>query len=142
MSKKYIKQTEERTNYLTGEVTERVRHLVETTTAEKFIKVYLNFISGELNLKDYEKAFILEIFPRVNYETNKVTLLLDDKTEIANKLKRSVSHINNMITSLKKSNVLVQVSRGKYMLNPEYFFRGDEIQRGNIINIFKQYIIK
>lgn len=141
MSKTTFKQLKEVLNHETGEITQSVKYLVERTTNEKFMKVYLNFISGELHLKDYEKSFILELFPRVSYETNKVTLLLDDKTEIAKKLGKSVSHINNMITNLKKSKVLVLVSRGKYMLNPEYFFRGDEIQRGAVITLFKQYII-
>lgn len=142
MSKKYIKQTHTTENYETGEIATSTKVLVEHTTADKFIKVYLNFVGAELDLKDYEKAFIYELFTRVSYESNKVTLLLADKQEIATKMRRSVSHINNMITALKKSNVLVLVSRGRYMLNPEYFFRGDEVVRGAVLEIYKQFRIE
>lgn len=142
MAKKLYTSVDTTIDYGTGEIKESTKRMVQTTTVEHFMKVYLNFLTGELNLKDYEKSFIMELFPRVGYETNKFTLLLDDKQEIATKLGKSVSHINNTITALKKSNVLVVVSRGKYMLNPTYFFRGDEIVRGKVLEVYKQFIIK
>lgn len=93
----------------------------------KFFKVYIKEMSDIYDLKVPKVLF--ELVSRSN-RGGIIELTTHVKKQIMKKTKlKSVYHLNNLICHYRKHKVFLDISRGTLLLNPEYFFKGDEQSR-------------
>jgi len=117
---------EERTtiNQETGEITEQ--QVVKQHKAEVepgYIKLYLQDIAYLHNLPSNTPQIVFELLQFVDYN-QEIILTKRRKEQIAKTLDKSLSHINNSITTLIKSEVLIKIDRQTYQLNTYLFGKG------------------
>ena len=111
-------------NEKTGETT-------ETSTTKQFkaevepsyIKLYLEDIAYLYNLPSNTPQIVFELLQFVDYN-QEIILTKRRKEQIAKTLDKSLSHINNSITTLTKSEVLIKIDRQTYQLNTYLFGKG------------------
>lgn len=72
-----------------------------------------------------------------------MAILKDDKEKWADEIGCSLRTIDNCLSALIKKKLLLSGgSRGKYMLNPEYYFKGSSADRRKILNLQVTYEIE
>ena len=125
-SPKTLATYEERTtiNQETGEITEQ--QVVKQHKAEvepSYIKLYLQDIAYLHNLPSNTPQIVFELLQFVDYN-QEIILTKRRKEQIAKTLDKSLSHINNSITTLIKSEVLIKIDRQTYQLNTYLFGKG------------------
>lgn len=126
----------------TGELQTIERHITKKVESREFIKVYLDDISGIIGIgSGLERDILTHFFKMATHGTNEFPLGIYYKKKIAASLKTSVEYINNTITKFVKSEILIRRGKGVYILNPEYFFKGDEIARNQVARLVLEYNI-
>lgn len=113
------------TDHTTGEIVSTQKTVVKKVTSREFIKVYTEDISNLHKLSSLEAGTLHYCFKCCGYD-NKVTLLKEDKEKIALMCNASLDSVYNTISKLNKLGWLKMVSRSRYILNPNYFWKGDE----------------
>lgn len=116
---------------------------------DEFIMIYLQDISGFLRIDNGTQIKLLAIlWKEVNYnnsETNNgnvITALLDDKKRWAEYLNVTTRTIDNTISALVKKQLLLPEARGKYKLNPQYFFKGSSKDRMKMLDLRINYDVE
>lgn len=134
MSKKIYESIDRTFDKDTGEIVHIRSRTTRKTSTEQFIKVYLKDISGYLGLDSITHYKVLaEIWRKADYETNQIILIKSIKEEIAKQINLVIQTVNNAIIQLHKKGLLIRKNKSTYILNPNIFFKGDEIQRANVI---------
>ncbi len=97
---------------------------------DQFVKVskYLNVIFAYRNIPLTLVPISLLFAQRMEYKTNRLTLLKDDKEEIAAMLQMSLKRVESLIMSCKRYDIIRPVARGKYEVNGYLFSTGDYIE--------------
>lgn len=109
---------------------------------DDFIKVYLKDISGIIKLNNsVDFRVLLALWEISEYNTNEVILIKSKKAEIAKKLNVKLQTINDSLSRLKKKEIIISKERSVYILNPLYFFKGDEMQR-DVIQLNINYVFE
>lgn len=142
-------------DFETGELIESTRqstHEMECfrkCTNDEFIMVYLKDLSGFLNIDNATQIKLLSIIWReVNYnnpelnEGNVLAILKDDKERWAKALEVTTRTIDNALSALVKKKLLLSDARGKYKLNPLYYFKGTSKDRKRILDLKVTYDIE
>lgn len=133
------KQTNE-INQETGKVTTVRQEFTKVVERDKFIQVYLEDISGLLQVdsKVYLKILI-EIWKQAQYNENRVILIKPIKQDIADSVKCSIKTVNNGVTELVKLKLLLRQDKSVYYLNPKLFFKGSHDKRVKCIQSMVNY---
>lgn len=139
----------------TGEVldtTTKSTHKIEEykkCKPDEFVMVYLQDLSGFLKLENATQIKLLSfIWKEVGYnnpetnEGNVIAILKDDKERWANILDVSVRTIDNALAALTKKKLLLSEARGKYSLNPKYYFKGSTKDRAKVLEMKITYQIE
>lgn len=120
--------------------------IVKKVSADKFIRVYLEDIAGLIRLSDGEIKMLQAIWEISEYNTNRVNLSSGVKKDIEEKMLANgkaikIKSMNNIISRLSKRGILIPVPdrTAVYILNPKYFWKGEEIERGNTFKLTLQY---
>ena len=120
--------------------------IVKRVSSDKFIRVYLEDIAGLIRLSDGEMKLLQAIWEISEYNTNKVVLSSAVKKDIEEKMLANgkaikVRSMNNIISKLSKRRILIPIPdrTAMYILNPKYFWKGEEIERGKTFKITLQY---
>lgn len=71
-----------------------------------------------------------------------MAILKDDKERWSKEIGCSVRTIDNCLATLVKKQLLLSESRGKYKLNPLYYFKGSSVDRRRILNLQVAYEIE
>lgn len=139
MAKKIQEFVDERVDTSTGEILSRTtKTFVRNTSAEDFIQVYLNDLSGLFALNGKIEHNLLSLLWRdTGFNTNKIFLLKPQKEAYAIEMDCKLDSINNAIISIVKKGLLLREERGNYYLNPKYFFKGETSRRKIIISYLK-----
>ena len=116
----------------TGEITDRrkrtrTKRVSKVKETDEFVKVskYLNVIFAYQGIPLNLVPISLLIAQRMEFKTNRIVLLKDDKEELAQMLNMSVVRVNALIQDLKKYDILRPISRGKYEVNSYLYSTGD-----------------
>lgn len=116
---------------------------------DKFAMMYLKDISGILKLETKaEYKTLISLVHRSSYNTNEVRTMIDVKQEIAKEGEISIDSVEKAIISLAKKNILIRKMsenkpvRGVYILNPSYFFKGEDLERAKVIQVVLEYVIR
>lgn len=118
----------------TGAVVERTEHFVKEVKREDFIKFYASHTGVLLELKDHELRLMLALLEHMKYN-NAIFMTKETKAVIGKALGRSPQRISDTLTQLVKKEALYRMSNGHYTMNPDLFFKGDDMNR---IALFKR----
>lgn len=129
-----------------GQVIDIQHKVTKKLERDKFAMIYLKDISGIIGLNSKgEFRTLLALVARAAYNTNEIRVALDVKTDIAKETELSINSVDKAVVSLTTKKVLLRKKlngkelRGVYILNPKYFFKGEDIERAKIIQIVFQY---
>lgn len=135
MSHKYkTHHKEEVTRYDpdTGEVSVSTRTQVFKAVAEpSFVKMYIDDISKLSNIGSTATKLLFAMVKRVGYDSV-ITLAPYIKKEMCKEMGiKSAQTVENALGELKKNKLITNIGRGTFMLNPEFFARGqwNEIEK-------------
>lgn len=142
MGKKVYESTETIINEQTGEVIQTKNVQTRRVRAERFMQVYIKDISSLYSLNETHLKVLMELWSLSKFNTNEVFLSKTRKDDIAKRIKKSLSGVNNSISQLCKRGLLLRRARQEYILNPKIFFKGEQIKRGKVIEVFTSYKIK
>lgn len=112
---------------------------------EEFIMVYLQDLSSFLRIDNATQIKLLALIWRDIAYTNPqsngnvMAILKDDKERWSKEINCSVRTIDNCLATLVKKKLLLSESRGKYKLNPLYYFKGSNTDRRRILNLTVEY---
>jgi hypothetical protein len=82
-------------------------------------------------------------FPEGENELSTFTALKDDKDRWADKLKiKRGKTIDNTLTGLRQKNIIIQIARSKYAINPKYFHYGALKDREGLMELIIKYQMK
>ena len=111
----------------TGEVTERRWITKQTIKTEKFIKYYAESLILIEWLTNGQYRILFELGKISEYNTNKVSLDKEKREEIAKSCQ--MASLNQAISILTRSNILIKKSSTLYVINPRILFNGEETER-------------
>ena len=136
-----------------GEILSETQEITQIFTtkvsAEKFMQVYLNDLSGLFQLNNTTEIKLLTLMWRdseYNAENsdigNKILTIKDTKEMWAKEMDSSLGTINNTITKLASKGLLISKpkARSVYYLNPQYFFKGNSKDLPKVKQVLMQYI--
>lgn len=124
-------------NTNTGEIISGVS-TVKYDNIDDFIMCFLSSIKEVTSLDGNSIRVLLFCwkFSSFNYNIPEANIIVND-VDFKNNLRKngldlSDASINNAINKLYKANMLQKKCRGKYMLNPKYFFKGTLVNRSKL----------
>lgn len=127
---------------ITGEVIRYEKRFTKNVVAEEFIRVYLEDISGLMRLNgDVEFKVLLWLWKYTDWNNGDIYVEKTRKEEIAEFIGVKSQSVADALTRLVKKDILVKTKRTFYMLNPKYFFKGDDITRSKILSVNINYNI-
>lgn len=107
-----------------GEVHQReVTQSYSIPTEDDYIKIYIKHINYLSNLPSGMEGLIYELIKCVGYG-NRVIVNSHIKRQIAGSLGKSFNTVNQYITKLSDSKILIREARGTYYLNPLFYGKG------------------
>lgn len=136
---------------LSDTLTSRTKHTItKRVTPDAFVQVYLKDLANVYEIKSRCQVNLLLVlcteakFPDgEGQELSTFTALKDDKDRWADKLKiKRGNTIDNALLGLRKRNVVVQVARSKYAINPEYVHYGALKTRDSLVELIIKYKVK
>ena len=116
----------------TGELLSQEIKTIKKVKADEFIQVYLNDMSGMMNITSKSELRVLLYFWKYstyvtdNQPGNMVSINSVMMKNISEEMDINIQSIRNIISSLKKKSLIIadKNGRGVYYLNPTYFFKG------------------
>mgnify|MGYP001110011679 CR=1 FL=1 len=123
--RKLIRDTvTEKVDHTTGEICETTREqIIQIPNEPPFVKLYIEDLRCLHRLPPKSSALLYELVKRVDYE-GMVGLTTMIKKTIAETLSTSVASIDNQLSKLIMTNIILRIGRGTYMLNPSLFAKG------------------
>lgn len=106
-----------------------------------FIKIYLQDLSSFLRIDNATQIKLLALIWRDIDDSNTLIIIKDVKDKWSNEIGCSIRTIDNCLAALVKKELLFNISRSKYSLNPKYFIKGDSIGKINQLNLQINYEI-
>ncbi len=120
-------------NQDSGSITRQTKRTIKKSKIEptdEFIKVskYLNTIFAYNNIPLSLVPISLLFAQRMEFKTNTLYLLIDDKKEIAEMLQVSTDRVNKLIRECKKYDIIRPIARGKFEVNSFLFSTGSIVE--------------
>lgn len=138
---------------VTGEVIVKTGSKTVTITKKvknhnEFIMVYLEDMSPFLQLKNSSQIGVLALMwrdsqynnPTFN-EGNIIAILKDDKEKWAKELNVGIRTIEGALTELSKKGLIQSITKGKYRLNANVFWKGSNNDREQHLKLNINYKI-
>ena len=125
-SKKVV-YSESRTvvDFKTGEIAGETKNTtIRIPTEPAYIKMYIDDLCAIENVPNALKSTLLALLKKLDY-AGYITLSKRFRKEVCKELKIEDGTLRNRLTALCKSNLLHRDSTNEYMVNPNYFARGD-----------------
>jgi hypothetical protein len=142
MSKNYYEQVESIIDHETGEVTEVKKTVKRRVARDKFIMLYLKDISSIIGLATKsEFKVLMSICNMAKYNSNEVILIKPKKEQIAEETGLNYDNVKNTISRLHKKEILIRTASSTYLLNPKYFFKGEETERAKALKLVFEYTL-
>jgi len=90
---------------------------------DDYIKIYIKHINYLSNLPSGLESLIYELIKTMNYG-NQIILNSHIKRGIAENIGKSFNTVNQYITKLSESKIIIREGRGIYYLNPLFYGKG------------------
>jgi len=128
-------ETEEIIDNETGEIKESKKFSkVSIPKEENYIKIYIKHINYLNDLPNGLDPLIYGLIKRVGYN-NQIVINSSIKREISKEIDKSFNTVNQYITKLVKSKIILRKDVGIYVLNPIFYGKGNWT---DIIDLRKQ----
>lgn len=112
------------TDFTTGEVHSRSQEIIYSLPPEEsFVKCYLEDLGWFNQLSKSCPEVLFHLLKRMDY-SNKVSVFIDDKQELATLVNGTVKLIEKCVQELYQKGLLIRYARGKFIVNPKYFGKG------------------
>jgi len=123
-------------NEESGELTAVRREIVKKVQKEKFGIVYLETVLQLLGIKSATHLRVMiSLWSISEMDTNRIILVKSIKQELAEKTGYKIGTIQNSISFLSRKKILIHKDTSVYILNPKYFFRGNEMARAKTVEL-------
>ena len=124
-----LEETYDEFNEGQGDMKQYKRRTIQKSSiqpTDEFIKVskYLNTIFAFNNIPLNLVGVSLLLAQRMEFKTNIIYLLKDDKEEMAEMLNVKLNTIEKLLSDCKKHNIIKPIARGKYEVNSFLFSTG------------------
>ena len=117
-------ETQEKIDYVTGEVIEHSRSSFTMKEQEPpFVKLYISHITSIYDLPKNSSPVLLEIAKRIGYD-NIICINKFIREAIAKACGMKEHSIANLMSKYVKANILQRVGQATYMLDPNLFAKG------------------
>ncbi|WP_076419651.1 winged helix-turn-helix domain-containing protein [Colwellia sp. UCD-KL20] len=105
----------------------RSEHIFKIYAASEphYIKNYQQCFESINDLKNRTEEILNELLIYTEYNKNTIYLNQQIKVDICNKLGTAYQTMTNALTELKKSQILLYIGTGLYIVNPYYFGKGE-----------------
>ena len=111
-------------NFETGEVTEEfVTHEFKAQVEPPYVKMYIADLCAIKGVSDADQALLRHLLVKLDYD-GYVTLSPRSREVISRNLRISIKTFRNRLARLAKSGLIKSTSMNEYMVNPNYFARG------------------
>lgn len=134
--------TEDRLDFITGELKSKRWIKKQVQDREKFVLLYLEHIGLINKLPHSELKFLLCCASQIEWETNELSLSPKTMAAIIECSGLKESTIRNAVSRLTKKNILKRKVANWYILNPQIFFLGKELSRSKMFELTYQWEIK
>ena len=112
-------------DFQTGEITNKTVTSVDNFPSEpQYVKMYIEDLCSLKGVPNADQSVLRTLLLRLDFE-GYVYLSPRYRKAICNQLDISEKTLRNRLASLVKANLIISVSRGEYMVNPNYFARGN-----------------
>lgn len=134
-------------DHVTGQVlyeeNENQKTIGRVVVKDQFMKIYSKQIATLAGLSSplaYRVLFYL--WSIAEYNTNKVVFLVRHREAMKEQFNVTQQSVYNAMSALVKANLLIKGKyKQEYILNPEYFFYGDDIEKSNVLKLVLEYHI-
>jgi hypothetical protein len=109
-------------------------------SVDAFFKMYIDDIAPFIGCTNAEKNILacLAALKFVEYNTNEIVLNAYRRTQLAQMAHLKALSLNNSMSRMLKKKIFIK-DKGRLLLNPKYFFVGEEIERSKIIRLLFEY---
>jgi len=112
-------------NHDTGEVKEEERsRIINLPSEPPFVKMYLEDISKLFDVPAGPRVVLYQLVRKMDYD-GYISLTSAARKRIAESCELTVGSFNNYLTDLCKVNILKNIGRGEYEVNPHLFAKGE-----------------
>jgi hypothetical protein len=136
MSKFNTTTTREIIDCETGEVKtiDVTKTFTTKVTSDSFYMTFIDYISPIYKLKsDAAKTVLTWLCHHADFNTGIVSISSKDRKEMCSELNITNSTVSNNLKKLKELN-LISGEGGKYMINPQVFWKGELKERNKLLN--------
>ena len=105
-------------------LSEKKVSVYQSNPEDYFVKVYLENIQKLGCLTKGEMIVFFCLLRYIDYK-NKVVLNIERKKKIAKKSEFTLGTVNKCVAGLHGKNMLIHLSMGSYLVNPEYVGKGN-----------------
>ena len=113
----------------------------EVLTKEAFVRAYIKDLGILAKCSGAEQSTILCSLKYVEYNTNVLYINSLRRQEIAQCAGMTINTVNSAISRLVKKNILLKKASGTYLLNPQLFFFGTDLEREKVFCLSVKYVI-
>jgi hypothetical protein len=129
----------------TGELLEgshvSVDHVYLTVkTDEQFYMVFASALKALKGLTALDECVLRWSCLKCGLKTNIICFNRIDKENCAAEFEVEVQSVSNSVSRLKKKGVLVGMGCGRYMINPQYFWKGTTNERPNAYDMYMEVV--
>ena len=111
-------------DFQTGEVkSEVIQQNFKAQSEPEYVKMYIKDLCAIKGVADADQALLRQLLAKLDYE-GYVTLSPRSREVMCNTLNISAKTLRNRLTRLSKSKLIKSTSTNEYMVNPQYFARG------------------
>jgi DNA-binding MarR family transcriptional regulator len=140
MAKNIYEEVTQTLDKETGEVETIERKIKRKVKRDLFAMMYVEEIANLIsNISPAEMKVLIAIVQRSEYNTNRIFLTKGVKDRIVNDTKLKYSTVHNSVSKLSQKDILIRETTSEYILNPKYFFKGEEVERAKVIKFIIEY---
>ena len=113
----------------------------EVKNRDMFIRTYIQDLGILGKCSGAEQSTILCSLKYLEYNTNVLYINALRRKEICECSNITINTLNSSISRLVKKNILLKKSSGTYLLNPQLFFFGTDLEREKIFSLSIKYVV-
>lgn len=111
----------------------------QVKTTEEFVKLYTKDLCKLVGLTHSEHRILINIQKLTEYNTNVFFLNKSRRQELADMSSVKFNTVNVALSRMMKKNILIRESSSMYRVNPQLFFKGDDLSREKVLQLVLSY---
>jgi hypothetical protein len=116
-------------------ISKLVRDFTVMKDQDSFFRIYITHVADLNKLSNTEKKFLLAVAALVEFNTNQICFNGNTNPKLCDIAGISEGVRRSLVSKLTKKGMFVKVGYLVYQLNPNFFFRGSDVDRSNILSM-------